>query len=94
MFYDVPLPEENMTLTAIEFTPLLNAPYNCSLILVGTSKGEIMVINADTFEFIHNVNMFDAEIGFIRATKNSILIGNEIGDFINSPIIDGPNLLF
>ena len=93
MFYDVPLPAENMILTAIDHTPVLNAPYNCSLILVGTSKGDMMVINSDTLEFIQNINMFDGEIGFIKSTSQSILIGNEHGDFINSPIIDGSNLV-
>ena len=52
-----------------------------------------MVINSDTLEFIQNINMFDGEIGFIKSTSQSILIGNEHGDFINSPIIDGSNLV-
>ena len=51
LFFDVSLPEE-MGLTAIDFTPALNAPYNGRLILLGTTKGEIIVVNPDTLEFL------------------------------------------
>jgi len=35
LFFDIPLPEENLILTALEYTPYLNAPYNANLVLVG-----------------------------------------------------------
>lgn len=92
LFYDVPLPDENLVLTAIDHTQVLSAPYNCDLLLVGTSKGDVLVVNSETFEFLHNVNVFETEIGFIKSTQFSILIGNESGDFVNSPVINEQNL--
>ena len=35
LFYDISLPEEGLTLTSIDYTPYLNAPYNSHLLLVG-----------------------------------------------------------
>lgn len=68
LFYDVPLPDENLILTAIDHTKSLNAPYNCELLLVGTSKGDVLVVNSDSFDFLHNVNVFEAEIGLIKSS--------------------------
>lgn len=52
----------------------------------------MIVMNAETLDFLHNVNVFESEIGFIKCSPSSILIGNETGEFVNSPIIDGNNL--
>ena len=91
LFFDVDLPEE-LTLTSIENTEYISAPYNASLFLIGDSEGHVLVVNSATLEFLAKVDVFDCEIGLIKANSTSILICNENGNVFNSPINAGKDL--
>ena len=78
LFFDVDLPED-LILTSIEQTEFLSAPYNCQVLLIGDVTGHILIVNSSSLEFIAKVNVFDCEIGLIRSTKTSVIIGNKRG---------------
>ena len=44
-----------MNLTAIGSTPYLGEPYNCSLVLLGTDEGHIIVHNPDNDTYLAKI---------------------------------------
>lgn len=76
LFYEMDLPEE-IHLTAIDYTPFMNAPYNQNLLIVGDSNGNILLVGTNQFDFIAKIdNVFNSAIGLIQVKDQSILICN------------------
>lgn len=56
LFYDVELPESDLTLSAICSTGKLTHPYNAAVVLIGTVEGDIIINNPDNGQFLAKVN--------------------------------------
>lgn len=92
LFLEVPMPEE-ANLTAVCATPFLNAPYNTSLLLLGTSEGSIIVFNSMTNEFIAKVGeVARGPIGLIHATESAVFVADESGRLVRSEVVPEKDL--
>ena len=93
LFLDVPLSEPELNYTAIECTNSLSAPYDCSIVLIGTSDGDIILYNPETNEFLAKVvKVSESEIGLIKISNSGILIGDSTGNLTKHTITPGSEL--
>ena len=87
LFFDVELPESELNLTAVGVTPVLGAPYNCSLVLIGTEDGDVIINNPENVEFLAKVNkVLQRPITLIECRRNGILLADTAGNLIRHSI--------
>ena len=56
LFFDVDLPENDLSLTSIWSTPKLPTPYNASLVLIGTNYGDVILNNPLNGQYLAKIS--------------------------------------
>ena len=93
LFFDVELPEEDLNLTAVTTSPMLGAPYNTSLILIGTELGDVILTNPTNVQFLAKINhVMVGPITLIECRGNGILLADTSGNLVRHSIIEGQPL--
>jgi len=92
VFLQIPLAEE-VCLTSITCSPVLPTPYNSPLLIMGTHNGDIILFNPMTNQFEAKIaEVCKSQIGLIKATETSILIGDAEGNLSKQQINPGQTL--
>jgi hypothetical protein len=93
LFYDAELPEQDMNLTAISTTTKLGAPYDSTLVLMGTEEGDIVVHNPENGTYLAKVNaVMRGAITLIETRPNCLVLADSLGNLIRHNIIEGQSL--
>lgn len=87
LFFDVDLPENDLSLTAICSTPVLGAPYNASVVMIGTVDGDVIINNPDNGQYLAKVNsVMGGSITLIESRGNGIILADDAGNMVRHSI--------
>jgi hypothetical protein len=93
LFFDVELPESDLSLTAICSTPVLGTPYNASVVMIGTVDGDVIINNPDNGQYLAKVNsVMGGSITLIESRGNAIILADDAGNMVRHSINDGQPL--
>lgn len=88
----LPNPLIDTDFVCASFTQIMPAPYNRSLLILGSADGAIVAFDPENQEFIEFGNkkyIMQGQIGTISARNNSVVLSSSTGVIVRYPIVLG-----